>query len=256
MWVADASGFASGYTETPVFTTRAFTAEFALTAYDEATETVDVVGSADASAELTAGGRFSDLYREGVTKVRVSGQNLLVGGTLSIETPAGSQILVMDDQSCVSQAVDYQFITTNPTTGRGLIPANDAPEAAVELGAGDSVRVRTAGASEWPEASCIVDEFGYGEVEIPLGRTVWYAVAGTGGDVTVDTAGSDFDTVLGVYTSDGTGFAQVACVDDVYGDETFSLQASVTFATEAGVTYFVQAGGYAAASGTLRLTVD
>src|SRR5690606_4638615 len=63
MWVADASGFASGYTETPVFTTRAFTAEFALTAYDEATETVDVVGSAYASAELTAGGRFSDVYR-------------------------------------------------------------------------------------------------------------------------------------------------------------------------------------------------
>lgn len=255
MWVADAGGFASGYTETPVFTTRAFAAEFVLTAHDEATETVDVVGSADAAAEIAAGGRFSDLHREGDTKVRVSGQNLLVGGTLSVETAAGSQDLTMDDQSCFSQAVDYQTITTNPTTGRGLIPANDAPESAVALEAGDSVRVRTSGASEWPEASCVVDEAEYGQIEIPLGKTVWYAVAGTGGEVTIETAGSDFDTVLGVYTGDEMGLSQVACVDDVYGEATFSLQASVTFTTEPGVTYYVQAGGYAAASGTLRLAV-
>ncbi|HSI99170.1 MAG TPA: hypothetical protein VLA59_02165, partial [Patescibacteria group bacterium] len=107
--------------------------------------------------------------------------------------------------------------------------------------------------AQYPEAPCVIDDPGYGEIEIPLGKTVWYTVMGTGDPVTISTAGSEFDTVLGIYTGDGSDLTQVAGVDDVFSEEGGSLQAAVTFATEAGTTYFVQAGGYSGSSCTLRL---
>jgi hypothetical protein len=36
-----------------------------------------------------------------------------------------------------------------------------------------------------------------------MGRTLWYTVVGTGGEMTFDTAGSGIDTVLAVYLRDG-----------------------------------------------------
>ena len=80
--------------------------------------------------------------------------------------------------------------------------------------------------------------------DLALGRS-------TGGDVTIDTAGSDFDTVLGIYTEDSGELVPIGCVDDVD-----SLQARITISTDAGVTYWIQAGGLGSSSGTLVLTVN
>lgn len=58
-----------------------------------------------------------------------------------------------------------------------------------------SVNVQTDGAAIEPEvvpATCPNDD---GD---KMGRTVWSTVTGTGGEVSVDTAGSNFDTVLAV----------------------------------------------------------
>jgi hypothetical protein len=256
MWMVDATGFAYGFTESATLTLSQFSADYLLELYDEFGGASEIVGSASASAELRGGERFNDLVRYGTTMSRAKGQHLLVNGALVIETVSGPRTLVMDDASCVAQDIEHSFINTSPNAGLGPSLANDTPDGAVELSAGDAVRIRTAGASEYAEASCVVADPWYGEWETPLGRTVWYTVVGTGEPVTVDTAGSDFDTVLAVYASDGSGLAQVACVDDVLIDGGGTLQAAVTFATEAGTTYFVQAGGYSGAFGTLRLSVD
>ena len=79
-----------------------------------------------------------------------------------------------------------------------------------------------------------------------MGHTVWFRVQGTGSEVTVDTAGSDYDTVAAAYVSDGAGgFTEVACVDDVPLDPFGrTLQAAITFPTEIGTTYYVQIGGF------------
>ena len=66
---------------------------------------------------------------------------------------------------------------------------------------------------------------------------------------TIDSAGSDFDTVMAAYTSNGAGgFNPVpdACVDDVpvlpFGR---TLQAAVTIPTTVvGTSYYVQVGGF------------
>jgi hypothetical protein len=79
--------------------------------------------------------------------------------------------------------------------------------------------------------------------------------------VTVDTAGSDYDTVMAVYTSDGAGgFTPVpgACLDDVPLEPLGrTLQAAITWDTVAGTTYYVQIGGYPQSFpyGNLRVAV-
>ena len=72
-------------------------------------------------------------------------------------------------------------------------------------------------------------------VQSQAGSTVWYRVTGTGRPLTVTTAGSTFDTHLGIFggpvTGDGT------CQDADEGGE------SITFPSEAGRRYFIQVGG-------------
>jgi hypothetical protein len=70
--------------------------------------------------------------------------------------------------------------------------------------------------------------------------------------MTVDTAGSSFNTVLGVYDRKGDTLVEIACVDDLVGE---TLQARVTFATEPGEVYLVQVGGYAGQFGNLRVAL-
>jgi hypothetical protein len=119
------------------------------------------------------------------------------------------------------------------------------------------VEVRTGGTALDAEEPCTF-EF-YGMVEpLPLGHTAWWTFAGTGGDVTIDTAGSDFDTIVGVYVLEAGSFVQVGCVDDVFDPETEegSLQSRVTVETVGGETYYVQAGGFDGSAGTLRLSLE
>ena len=79
--------------------------------------------------------------------------------------------------------------------------------------------------------------------------------------MTVDTAGSDYDTVIAVYTSAGRAASRPvpdACVDDVPLEPIGrTLQAAVTFDTVAGTTYYVQIGGYPESFpyGNLRVAV-
>jgi Putative metal-binding motif/Bacterial pre-peptidase C-terminal domain len=73
---------------------------------------------------------------------------------------------------------------------------------------------------------------------VGVARTAWYTVQGAGGQVTVTTSGSDFDTSLFVYTG-SPGGGVVACNDDQSDSDTTS---SVSFPSTAGTTYFIQVG--------------
>ena len=237
-------------TSPATLTTETFAASFDL--MDELDETAtEPVGSAEASATLTPGGRVNEHFAFGNSKVHFTGTAYGVAGNLSLTTPDATYQLAMDSESC--SAADQRVTQLNSARQgpKGKPLPNDAPEGALPIAIGDEVSVKTLGTALEPEAPCI-GELGGEEVEFPIGKTAWWTFEGTGGDVTVDTAGSDFDTIVGVYTDDGGGLAPIGCVDDV--DE--SLQARITIATEAGVTYFVQAGGFGGQSGTLVLSVN
>ena len=84
------------------------------------------------------------------------------------------------------------------------------------------------------------------------GASVWWPwTAPATGSATFDTRGSDFDTLLAVYTGDGLNrLAEVASNDDASDEE---RQSSVRFRVEQGQTYHVAVDGYDGATGAIVL---
>jgi hypothetical protein len=85
-----------------------------------------------------------------------------------------------------------------------------------------------------------------------FGRSVWYSFTpGATTQVTVSTVGSNFDTIVGVWTGGTLGtLTQVTCNDDFSG-----TASQVAFTATAGTTYRIQVGGFSGAGGTLALSV-
>jgi hypothetical protein len=87
---------------------------------------------------------------------------------------------------------------------------------------------------------------------------VWYTFTpAINGGVTINTCGSDFDTVLQIYTGSCGSLTGVsgACNDD-NGPFCAGLAASVTFNGTAGTVYRILAGGYNGISGTLLVVAN
>jgi hypothetical protein len=129
-------------------------------------------------------------------------------------------------------------------------PANDIFASAIALPAG-TTRAVTFGASTEPGEPTTVDAT-CGPSGGVIGRTVWYTLTPTSnGIVTLDTIGSDFDTVLAVYTGSAVNaLTRLACNDDAVNQ-----QSQVTVPVMAGTPYRVQVGGLNGAAGNLVLNV-
>jgi len=84
-------------------------------------------------------------------------------------------------------------------------------------------------------------------------KSVWWQWRATGGEqVTINTFGSNFDTVLAVYTGSSlTSLSQVAANDDAN-----SLRSQVSFSAAPATTYFIAVDGFAGASGSVQLNVE
>jgi hypothetical protein len=90
-----------------------------------------------------------------------------------------------------------------------------------------------------------------GGTAVPIGNTVWYTFTpAVTVPLTIDTIGSNFDTVVAVYTGPLGPFRQpdVACNDDLAPGVT---QSRVSFLATAGITYQIQIGGFGGAFGNL-----
>jgi len=88
-----------------------------------------------------------------------------------------------------------------------------------------------------------------------VGKGVWfYFQSPSDGNATISTCGSDFDTVLQVYSGGCGSLFPVACNDSFGPSCPGLLQASVQFDASAGTAYFIFVGGNNGASGTLFIT--
>lgn len=179
------------------------------------------------------------VFQDGRVKETVT--ELAVNGTVDLDTSGRHYDL--DD--CFGSRFESRGIVNQAEGPKmtGRPPVNDLPSGAIQLEIGDQVNQQTKAAAIEPEAPCFGSGEEPGEFFDPIGKTVWYSIEGTGGPVTVSTAGSHFDTMLGVYAVNGDNLELIECVDDIF-EEGFSLQAELTWETEAGVSYLVQAGGF------------
>ncbi|MEK6304489.1 MAG: hypothetical protein AABO41_27695 [Acidobacteriota bacterium] len=83
--------------------------------------------------------------------------------------------------------------------------------------------------------------------------SVWYSFTANSNTVLgVDTSGSDYDTVLSIYTGVCGSLAGVACSDDFGGSISPANRSLLTFAATAGVTYLIEVSGKGS-GGNLRL---
>jgi hypothetical protein len=92
-----------------------------------------------------------------------------------------------------------------------------------------------------------------GHAGLSGGASVWYRwQAPASGTVTIDTLGSSFDTLLGVYSGSSVGaLAEVASNDDQAAPEVLTSKA--TFPVNAGTTYRVAVDGFDGQAGALVL---
>jgi len=123
-------------------------------------------------------------------------------------------------------------------------PPNDGFASAQTVATGTSTGGSNVGATKEPGEPYHAGNSG--------GRSIWYRwTPARTGSVEVKTAGSSFDTTLGVYRgSTVSALTRIASNDD-YGD----LTSRVTFWATAGVTYMIAVDGYNAASGSVVVTV-
>lgn len=88
-------------------------------------------------------------------------------------------------------------------------------------------------------------------------RSLWWSwTAPASGSVTISTAGSNFDTTLGVYTGTSLDALQIVAEND---DENYNAGVStsvVTFNAVAGTTYQILVNGYRGDSGDISLKIN
>ena len=211
-----------------------------------------LTGTAVASATFSVVNTIEFELRREDGRRRVEIQVFSASGSIEIALSDGTHTSVpLNDETCHTNYVQAEREMQSSSQGGNARPiANDAPTTAEPIQRGDVVNAHTGGAAFDGEASasCAFD----GPFLLNVAHSAWYEVTGTGEQITLDTAGSSFDTVIGVYV--GQELTEVACNDE--SETATPHQASLTFDTEPGVTYLVQIGGYVDQSGHLVLRVD
>jgi hypothetical protein len=211
-----------------------------------------LTGTAVASATFSVVDTIEFQLRREDGRRRVEIQVFSASGSIEISLSDGTQISVpLNDETCHTNYVRAEReMESSPNGGNTRPLTNDTPATAESIQRGDVVSAHTGGAAFDGEAfaSCAFD----GPFLLNVAHSAWYEVTGTGEPITLDTAGSSFDTVIGVYV--GEELTEVACNDEA--ETATPHQARLTFDTEPGVTYLVQVGGYVDQSGHLILRVD
>ena len=177
------------------------------------------------------------------SNLRIKLIELLYEATGTVEFSTGHTFAI-DAESCVAVEYDRRSVNTQPRGPKplGRVAVNDTPDGAITLRPGQRLITNNRGTALAPEApilTCPEGEFD------DFGRTLWYAIVGNGRAITIDTAGSRVDTLIGAYVMDGEDLVEVGCIDDVFRDPIgSSYQAALTLDTELGVTYLIQVGGF------------
>ncbi|NDJ61910.1 MAG: S8 family serine peptidase [Chloroflexi bacterium] len=132
--------------------------------------------------------------------------------------------------------------TSTPTIDPTLVPGNDLFGGAIAVtgvpytNTQDNIGFATISASD-PEISCLFTPTAFS-------NSVWYSYTATADmAINVNTNGSDYDTVLGIYTGTEGSLTEIDCDDD--GGE--SVRSSINLDVVSGTTYYFMIGDFGTA---------
>lgn len=91
---------------------------------------------------------------------------------------------------------------------------------------------------------------------IAVGNSVWYTFVGDGNTVTLDTFGSDFDTVIAVFAGDRSDLSNPNSEVDCNDEAASTHQSELSFTTGIDAVYNVMISGYFGDSGNLVFSVS
>ncbi len=162
------------------------------------------------------------IYSKSLMGPDVSGSVDIV---LSVSAPGKTSAVVTQTFSIVGRSANDDFadravvsLGQSTTTGSNLNSTKEAGEPVFAAGAGS--------------------------------QTTWWSWTAPATEaVTISTLGSDFDTILAIYTGASLGTLSLVGGNDDFG----GLQSSVSFTAQSGVTYAVQVNGYSTEAGAIQL---
>ena len=136
------------------------------------------------------------------------------------------------------QYVDATCLTNDLPSCAGVIPASPLPQTVTGANVGSN--------QELLPSPCASGTS-------PVKSVWWTWTADADQAVVVDTFGSNYDTVLDIYTEDSNGLFQgVGCNDDSSG----TLQSSVPLGATTGTTFWIRVSGWQAGEGDITLTIS
>jgi hypothetical protein len=209
--------------------------------------TVGAVGVVYETSNATA---VAGLDYTPVSSVLVWGNGF--GGTRQIEVP-------LREDTIVETMETFHVVLRNPSGGAGLGPPA-AAEVTISDNDNNDVCIDASAMHSMPFSAnqSILGSFTSVNDPIPscandFTNGVWYSyTAASGGLLTVDTEGSDFNTLLAVYTGACNALVEIGCNDDA----STGLISRVNVTVESGQTYHILAGGSGGEAGQLQLNAD
>ena len=194
-------------------------------------------------ADTTAGPQPTTDHRIGAAQ-RVGSSWVIIADTIGVAPGAYTVYAIATDSAGATSAP----VTTTVTVITPAAPANDNfANAAPITGTTASVTGTNLGATKETGEPNIAGNTG--------GKSVWWSwTSPTSGTVALNTHGSNFDTLLGVFTGSSVStLTTIAANDDDRAHWTYT--SALTFSATAGVTYDFAVDGYNAASGSITLNL-
>ena len=182
------------------------------------------------------------LYTGGTVSSHSAVASTTVGTSTFAVTSGTTYHVAIDSIANRTGSISLSLSLSAPPTSR---PANDNFAAAIVLtgSSANASAVTTAATAEIGESS-------HGSSR-PAAKSVWYKwTAPAAGLCTVNTRGSDFDTLLAIYTGTAVNALTLVASDDDNGGNSTS---EASFSTVAGAVYNIAVDGYAAAAGNVSL---
>ncbi|MHB8520886.1 MAG: immunoglobulin domain-containing protein [Limisphaerales bacterium] len=196
---------------------------------------------------VTASGAPTITYqwrKDGVNIGGATDASLMIANVQASDA-AGYSVVVANAYGMVTSAVAVLTIGTGG--GGGGQPSNDS--------CGGTVVIAT---DSYTNTQSTLNATATGDVVPSCSNAasfnaVWYAYTPSApGQLVVDTVGSDFDTLLAVYTGTCNALSEVGCDDNSGGNQTSKL----TIPVVAGTTYYIAAGGVGGNKGNLVIHVN
>lgn len=232
-------------------------------------------GSSGETMQLTFTGRPVSAFAG--TLFVIDGGFAAVAGTVTLHTNTGETITA----EVAAGGAFFGFTTSQPFTSLTIeAPPNVTTEfidnaylgiaaSAAELtdNCADAVTISPTTAAQYPfstlnTGATYTQIFGScaSAPSLDNGPDVWVRFVSTVyGNVTVNTCGATFDTVLRVFADcgllgSGVGATQITCSDDFCTGGGGNLASQVQFRVEAGEDYLIRVSGYNSQTGTGNLT--